>query len=394
MCVSPVSIPNPYFGQAHIGYNYFHDCTSARIEVGCGHCFECIAIKQMSLVQRIQMEAYDNVFFMATLTYSNEMLPTWQVSTGYTFPFADYRDLNLLIKRLRKHNFLGRPFRYFAVSELGSKKARPHFHILFIVPIYIGDTFSTYIDLEQRYYSVLLNEWTVNVGSTRKPEYKNLCNYVRYYTRNGMRSNFDFHYIQPKASANGVADCAFYVLKYMLKPSSKEVKRQQALKINLPEDEYNLVYNNIKSRYFDSLYFGNPNSEKVKKHIRQGIVNYRDLYPYPVYVNPDSGLTFPLCRYYKNRFFTFDDAQYQYLQWETGSIDGYFEKKRKDHNLLKSQIEQFNRKVQQVYSRDDFTDYLDDNENDNPITQLPDYGDLRFEPNFSKYSNDFDNLIY
>ena len=47
-------------------------------------------------------------------------------STGYSIRFADVTDVQKMFKRLRKKNAFGRPFRYLAVSELGSKKGRPH----------------------------------------------------------------------------------------------------------------------------------------------------------------------------------------------------------------------------------------------------------------------------
>lgn len=97
------------------------------LRVPCGHCPECIANKQMQLVQRVQMESLSNYIFFATLTYNKDSLPHVLTSTGYDIPFADIRDLQNCFKRLRKSNAFTRSFRYFAVSELGSKKGRPHF---------------------------------------------------------------------------------------------------------------------------------------------------------------------------------------------------------------------------------------------------------------------------
>lgn len=125
MCISPNKILNPY--RNYRGPNAFlHDCVSQFIYVPCGVCKECVALKQMYLVQRVQMEAKNCFLFFSTLTYNNEFLPHVSSSTGYTFSYADMHHLQLLFKRLRNINAFGRPFRYLAVSERGSERGRPH----------------------------------------------------------------------------------------------------------------------------------------------------------------------------------------------------------------------------------------------------------------------------
>lgn len=125
MCQSPVRIKNPNLGLT--GPNaQFKDTTSQMIDVPCGFCSDCVAAKQMQYVQRIQMEELVNHIFFCTITYNNEMMPHLATSTGYDIRYADVSDVQNMFKRLRKRNAFGRPFRYFAVSELGSKKGRPH----------------------------------------------------------------------------------------------------------------------------------------------------------------------------------------------------------------------------------------------------------------------------
>lgn len=126
MCTNPQTIPNPNFGCQDKGFGFMKDCSSRYIVVPCGHCPECIANKQMQFVQRIQMEELDNHLFFASLTYNDEMMPETACSNGHIIRFADKNDVQSMMKRLRKRNAFGRPFRYLAVSELGSKKGRPH----------------------------------------------------------------------------------------------------------------------------------------------------------------------------------------------------------------------------------------------------------------------------
>lgn len=51
------------------------DADSDFIYIPCGRCPECVAAKQNSLVQRVQMEAKHNHLFFCTLTYDNKHLP-------------------------------------------------------------------------------------------------------------------------------------------------------------------------------------------------------------------------------------------------------------------------------------------------------------------------------
>lgn len=125
MCISPIQIKNPNLGL--IGPNaQFKDVVSHYINVPCGVCPQCIANRQMQYVQRLQMESLVNHLFLCSLTYNNESMPVVSTSTGYDIRYADVSDVQKMFKRLRKRNAFGRPFRYFGVSELGTRKGRPH----------------------------------------------------------------------------------------------------------------------------------------------------------------------------------------------------------------------------------------------------------------------------
>lgn len=125
MCLSPIRIKNPNLGLTGPTAQ-FKDTVSRMIDVPCGVCAECVANRQMQYVQRLQMEEKVNHLFFCTLTYNNEMLPSLCTSTGYFIRYADVADVQKMFKRLRRRNAFGRPFRYFAVSELGSTRGRPH----------------------------------------------------------------------------------------------------------------------------------------------------------------------------------------------------------------------------------------------------------------------------
>lgn len=314
MCLHPVTISNPYYGHrfAPSDPRSFHDCTSQFLYVPCGHCSQCISVKQMYAVQRVQCESMENHLFFATLTYNNRSLPHLAVSTGYSIPYADMRDLALAFKRIRKDNLFSRPFKYFAVSERGSEFGRPHLHCIISLPKYESDSYLDVLNLESLLFDTLLHEWRRNYGSTRSPDYRPLCDYVRRFRAGKLSTNYDLHYIQPYLFDSGVASVAFYVLKYMLKPSTKETRLQQALHLNLPSDEYDDVWPIVKSRNVKSHGFGLNASAlcHVSISVEEGIRNM--MYDFPVFFNPDSGQTFPLAPYYRNKFFSFDQASRMY----------------------------------------------------------------------------------
>ena len=174
MCVSPISIPNKnhYLRREDrerlIKKFPYKDYTSLYIKVPCGHCQECIRQKQDALVQRVMLESLKNHLFMCTLTYQNKFLPFINVN-GKKIRYADPRDVQLMIKMLKKDNAFGIPFRYMAVSEFGEERHRPHFHVLFLFPkSYFPDEKESYISAcesfssKYNHYFTCLNYWRRN----------------------------------------------------------------------------------------------------------------------------------------------------------------------------------------------------------------------------------------
>lgn len=86
------------------------------IDLPCGKCVECERLKSIEWSYRIMNECSlykDNCFI--TLTYRNNPIE------------LNLRDYQLFLKRLRKK--IGK-FRYFLCGEYGSKKRRPHYHLI------------------------------------------------------------------------------------------------------------------------------------------------------------------------------------------------------------------------------------------------------------------------
>lgn len=310
MCVSPIRIRNPNYGNKSSLISKLADTSSQFINVPCGHCSECVAVRQMSIIQRVQMEELENHIFFCTLTYNDDAMPIITTSSGYDIRYADVSDVQKMIKRLRKHNAFGRKFRYFGVSELGHERGRPHFHLLFFLPKLENDTFNDCLNLESVMYDAVRLEWRRNLGSTRKPIWQPCFTYVSRIRNGRVKSTFDLHYVNPRSSDGGSADVGFYVTKYMMKPSERAERLQSALRLNLEPDEYERIWSIVKCRWFSSLKFGYNDSVKVRDYVRKCVSDSRFAEDSPKFYNPVDGSSFPLARYYLNKsdFYSVDDA--------------------------------------------------------------------------------------
>lgn len=100
MCLSPLSLKTtPY-------------------PVPCGKCYACVQNHRKAWTYRLDKEAfYSDASYFVTLTYDEEHCDgnVWK------------RDIQLWMKRYRK--LQKGKFKYYCVSEYGSKTYRPHYHI-------------------------------------------------------------------------------------------------------------------------------------------------------------------------------------------------------------------------------------------------------------------------
>lgn len=113
-CDSPVNIRDPA------------DLSKKRyIAVPCGRCSTCLLRKRSDWTIRIKEELKNSIgSAFVTLTYQTKFLP---VTENGEITLSK-RDLQLFLKRLRKHI----SFKYYAVGEYGSERNRPHYHIIFL----------------------------------------------------------------------------------------------------------------------------------------------------------------------------------------------------------------------------------------------------------------------
>lgn len=380
MCLSPQLIRNPNLGLGHIGLNYMKDCSSLYLRVPCGHCPECIAVRQMGIVQRMNLEYKFNHIFFCMLSYRPVALPVHVTSDGWKLPYAEWKDLQDMMKRLRKRNAFGRPFRYLAVSEFGGLNHRPHFHVLFIVRKHDIDSWMDIRNLESLMFREVLSEWKRNVAvRIRKkdgalvpdnvhPKYIKLLDYRRTVTRLGVKSNYTLEHVRPLSLFSNEDAVSFYISKYVTKFDHWTEKLRSAIELNLEEDEAKTVWNIVKPRCKWSRGFGlNGSIEDVLDNftgeVRKMMVPDKKAIEYvhqivsksvsngsPQFL-AENGAVYPLSRYYyrfgdiidpslADRFFMSsgrDDTEgVVYFDKQPGEIEVSKQKFEKNKRLIKS----------------------------------------------------------
>lgn len=366
MCTSPIYIDNPYKGLSRIGFNRYHDCTSLKIPVPCGNCPTCVRLRQSYLVQRCQMESISHHLFFITLTYSNRFIPKKSIN-GFELNYFNWKHLQDMFKRIRKNYDLPN-LSYIAVSEYGGKRHRPHAHLILSYPDN-GESYGDIINLERKLHHIFLTEWRVNLGSTRVPIYYPLCDYI--VTPKGR--TFDLHYINPRATAKGEEDVAFYVTKYVLKASDYVDKLKSALRLNLSPEKFEKNWRYFKPRCNISKGFGDWKNPLVKAHIRRGIeasVSNAE-FTFPLFINPVTGTTFPLAPYYRRKFLTIREQEifYQRNPDRDSLDDNFMFTDEYDPLKVRQDIASFNRMLDKVNAR---------NNSDSLIHNNYDYEDSQF----------------
>lgn len=286
---------------------------SLKIAVPCGTCPECVRRKQMYIVQRTHGEVIaGNDLYFFTLTYKNSMLPRIDIGDK-TYYYSDYSDVYNMFNRIRNSGAFGRDFKYMVASEFGGKRYRPHFHgIISAPPDHPNETRAEKISRGLRWHDIVLSEWKRNVApliwsekkqkyivDTFHPDWKPLCTFI--VAPNGHRT-FDFHWVDPMLSENGEDDVAFYVTKYCLKFDERFDKLRSYFKLNFPREEYLYYWRLVTPRIWFSKFYGSPKDPLVIDHVTKGVkMAIRDRNIYPYFINPNSGQTFPLCTYYRQR---------------------------------------------------------------------------------------------
>lgn len=105
--------------------------SSNHLLIPCGQCMGCRLEYSRQWANRMMMEldSHEDAWFV-TLTYNDEHLPlSANPATGEVVATLRKRDVQLFMKRLRKHR-PGVKIRYFCSGEYGDKGKRPHYHLI------------------------------------------------------------------------------------------------------------------------------------------------------------------------------------------------------------------------------------------------------------------------
>lgn len=298
MCRKPRLIKNPYLGLGGKGINYLHDTTHEFIEVPCGFCDQCIAYRQSSFMQRIQMESLTSYLFFFTLTYNNASLP--YVSVGeYTLPVPDYRDIQLCFKRLNKdYNY---NLQWLICSEYGSQNHRPHYHGILAIPkTYISEHISV---IENQLVDRLKYQWcTILSTGERKPN----CDYI--WTPKGH--TFDCHYIKPIPSHD--SDVSYYVTKYCLKydPYVSKLVSKICLDSSLSPEETSYLLGKVRPKVNISKGLGYWKNPEVRTYILSCLDKCSEN---PTFYDVNTGKPMAMARYYKKHLMPVSYRHNQYI---------------------------------------------------------------------------------
>lgn len=383
MCSSPYLIDNPHRGNKDPIFGLLRDVHSTKIAVPCGHCPSCLALKQNYFVQRMETESLNNHLWTGMLSYNNKMMPRAHIN-GYIHAFADSRDIQLLLRRLRNDDILPKHSRYWFVSERGSEKHRPHWHFMLSTPKSLHPSYNHVYTFEKFLHDEILARWYTNIGSKRVPiKVPNLT----YYNKNGRR-NYDFHFLDPALTLYGCDDVSFYNSKYLLKDDKYTQKLKSALFFNCNEVAFKFFWQHLKNKTLSSHYLGDVNNPVVKQYIQFCIeFSFDNDLPFPCFINPNTGQTFPLAPYYRNRFFSVRWA----LAFREKHNDLYIQdtgiqlQKDIDLDKISKQYKKFDKVISLINARDIHADFFFDNTDLNSIL---DYGPTEKDTNLLEVAPD------
>ncbi|QGF19328.1 replication initiation protein [Antarctic microvirus CAA_003_V_9] len=117
MCVTPITITNK---QAQGGLN-----ESSTLAVPCGKCPQCLKKRSQEWIFRLsEQDKISTSSSFLTLTYETDTVPL----SKNGFMTLEKRDLQLFFKKLRKIE--PQKIKYYACGEYGTKRKRPHYHVI------------------------------------------------------------------------------------------------------------------------------------------------------------------------------------------------------------------------------------------------------------------------
>lgn len=421
MCLSPIFVKNTNFVNGSfdekpfsVRYKdgkpvYMHTGLSSAssfkpslisyIAVPCSHCAECRQLQQAYLTQRAREEMKVCHCVFITLTYKTSMMPYIKLGKS-RHPYADLRDFQLFIKRIRKSGKLP-PFKYLCTREFGKDTHRPHFHALLFFEKSLFDVYDV-VQLSSKVEECIKTEWKRKVGGTTfNPIYEPLSKFLKFPDGKGT---YDCHLVVNNyGKSDDPTDVAYYVTKYALK-YDKWLESKRGMLWHNYKDEYSKLWSYFRPRLLISKGFGlvdvrGYNTASFIKNCIDFCV--RNKISNPQYFIEDKNVKgLSLSRYYQNKFMNKEQKLYfiqnspnKLLVGNTGqAIDAtqvidYCDPVRFHDAMRKSK--EFEQKITKLYNSTDtwvdvVSDELDDSATDNITFGVPEFY-------FEKPRNDIDN---
>lgn len=312
MCNAPITIKNKGFdstGEHRTKYSVLHPFMSRYIEVPCGVCEACHRQAQQYMVQRFREHFKGRWAIFCTATYKPEALQYIESydengEVHYT-PCANIDDFRLMIKRIRRHHLFSRDFTYWCAVEYGGKYHRPHYHYFIFVDKKPEDNIYTGRALAEEWNDVFVTQWKRNITPGRRngAEYMYLSKFIRKTKRN--RGTYDVHLVESKYDgSDNPDDVIFYASKYCIKFDNWSRRKIQAFHESMEYEDFKAAKKRFRPRFLLSRGFGisKDTPEFVARCIDWSLRHTK----YFCYVNVD-GKTFPLARYYRKKYLTFDN---------------------------------------------------------------------------------------
>lgn len=229
-CLFPRIINNP-------AYTAICGNQPPKIVVPCGKCINCLKTRRAEWAFRLRSEFCNSDCAMfVTLSEDEQHLHRLYKP-----------DLQKLFKVMRKRGFV---FTYYAIGEYGSKKGRPHYHIMFF--------FKQHTDY-QSVFDFISNYW--NQGNVELSE----CNFTRieYITHYHIRpkepknAQFSERTFQLMSKGIGLQFLTPERLQYFLKSDDNIVNDVFGNRVNLPRyyrKKYDIPSKDFKNKKDEMIF--------------------------------------------------------------------------------------------------------------------------------------------
>lgn len=202
--------------------------------VPCGHCDCCHQSLLNSYIQRCQFQIEQDKVpaYFVTLTYNDKHLP----DQGH----ASIDHIKKFKRKFSKQ--VGKPLKYFCVSEYGSKTDRVHYHILiFGIPYDLG---ITQVETDRKVMQLVQYCWREPVRHSSHYGYVTFEEYLKEYPQVFYRKPdydpYSFGYSECSL-VKSTASAASYVVKYVGKDFDEKEDRPvvRSISINMGLDFVN-----------------------------------------------------------------------------------------------------------------------------------------------------------